>query len=162
MWDGECFKPVSAFWSRRADRQFVVGQKYQIEARQERNDAAHRAYFAAVREAFMNLPAEYADRFPNDEALRKFALIKAGYANERSIVCASTDEAKRMAAFIEPIDTLSIVVPLGDIVTVYTAKSQSYRAMDRKTFNESKERVLSVIAQMIGVTVEQLKGSEAA
>lgn len=110
----------------------------------------------------MNLPEELAMRFPTEEALRKYALIKAGFADERSIVCADHIEAERVAAFVRPADTYAVVTVAGNVVRMFTAKSQSYRSMDKATFAASKRAVLDVLAALIGVTPAQLSGNEAA
>lgn len=116
-----------------------------------RSKKSHDHYFVLVEEAWANLPEYEADRYPTSEHLRKAALIRAGYRDERSIVCASKAEAERVAAFIKPIDDYAIVIPREAVVTVYTAQSQSKKAMGAKAFQESKEAVLGVLAQMIGV-----------
>ncbi len=160
-WDGDAMIPLRRF-AKAANAYFVVGEDYLLEEVNERSGPAHRHYFAAVRECWQNLPEGMEDRYPNPEALRKFALIKAGYRDERSIVCASKAEAARVAAFVRPLDGLAIVVVSEAVVTVYTAKSQSMKAMGGKVFAESKEAVLRVLAAMIEVTPEALKVAEAA
>ena len=61
-----------------------------------------------------------------------------------------------MAALVKQMDEYAIAVVKGDVVRVYTAQSQSPRTMDKATFQASKEGVLGVVADMIGVSVEQL------
>jgi hypothetical protein len=53
-------------------------------------------------------------------------------------------------------DTYSVVAVRGPIVTVYTAKSQSVKAMGSKDFQASKDAVLALCADMISVEVAQL------
>lgn len=154
-WDGDAFVPAGAVWKQRANERFVVGERYVIEVKEVRSEASHRQYFAAIRAAFMNNDA-IADRFQNTEALRKYVLIKAGYRDERSIACASKAEAGRLAAFIKPMDDFAIVTVTGAVVTVYTAKSQSMRAMGKKEFQASKDAVLNVLADMIGTSKQAL------
>jgi hypothetical protein len=156
-WDGEAFFPASPFWAKAADKQFVVGEIYPIEVHQERSAKSHRHYFAAVAEAHANLPEYYLERFSSPEALRKFALIKAGYRDERSIVCASKAEAQRLAAFIRPMDDFCIVTVSEAVVVAYTAKSQSLRAMGKKDFQASKTAVLDIVSQLVGVTATELQ-----
>lgn len=161
-WDGEAMAPASQFWSRRADKQFVIGERYElIEADKPRSSNSHRHYFAAVKEAWANLPELMAERFPTPDHLRKYALIKAGFHNSNSIVAASAAEALRLAAFIKPMDDFALVTTAGAVVTVYTAKSQSYR-MGKEEFQRSKEAVLGILADMIGVTPKTLAKAEAA
>ena len=155
-WDGECFKPLSPQWARQADRHFAVGQTYRMEVREERSPQSHNHYFASISEAWENLPPALGERFATADHLRKYALIRAGYRDERSIVCGSKAEAQRVAAFIKPLDDYAVVVARDAVVVVFTAKSQSMRAMGKKAFAESKQKVLDVVAQMIGTSAGDL------
>lgn len=125
----------------------------------ERSSPSHRHYFACVHFAWMNLREEYADRFPTAEHLRKWALIKAGYRDERTFVGSSKAEARRLAAFVKPMDDYAVVTVIEQVVTVYTAKSQAVRAMGKRMFQESKTAVLDVLVQMIDATREQLEST---
>lgn len=158
-WSGEAMIPLRP---RAADRAYVIGQEYTLEAIEPRSSAQHKFYFASVAECWRNLPDYIADEFPDSETLRKKALIRCGYRDERSIVCASKAEAIRVAAFIAPMDRYAIVVQVNAVVRVWTARSQSVRAMGKKEFAESVEKVLAFCADLIGVTPDQLKNAEAA
>ena len=156
-WTGNAMIPLGPTWARRADVQWVVGEKYRIEIRQERSSESHAHFFAALNEAWKNLPEELTEQFPTVEHMRKRALIKAGFRDERSIVCASKAEAQRVAAFIRPLDEYAFVLVRDNVVIHLTAKSQSSRAMDKATFEESKRAVLDIVAKMVGVTTGQLE-----
>lgn len=153
-WDGESMVPQNG---RLADRHYVVGLSYRLAPYEDRSQRSHNHYFAAVKEAWENLPEDKAERFPTSEHLRKWALIRAGYRDERSIVAASKAEAQRMAAFVKPMDEYAVVVVSEAVVTVYTAKSQSLRAMGKKDFQASKDAVLDVLAAMVGVGAPALR-----
>lgn len=152
-WEGDSFVPMPGF-ARRCDAEFVVGQVYRLEVVEERSAASHAHYFACINEAWQSLPETLAHQFPTAEHLRKYALIKAGYADRREIVVSSKAEARRVAVFIGdlPEAEFAIVVPSDAVVTVWTARSQSVKAMGKKDFQDSKTKVLDVIAAMIGVT----------
>lgn len=152
-WTGEEMKPLRP---KLADEHFTIGERYILVEHNDRSEASHRHYFAAVRDGWMNLPENMAERFPTAEHLRKYALIKAGYADSQSIVCGSKAEAQRMASFVRPADEFSIVTVTEATVTRWTAKSQSMRAMGKKDFQASKDAVLEVIASMVGVKPSQL------
>lgn len=158
QWDGEHMVPRHA---RMADRRYVIGMDYLLAVIEERSTNSHRHYFASIHEAWLNLPEDIAERFPTEEHLRKYALIKCGFHDERSIVCASKAEAQRVAAFIQPMDTYALVIVSEAVVRVLTAKSQSGRAMDKKTFQESKTAVLDYLSELIGVERKQLEGNAA-
>jgi len=160
-WDGEALIPRKGF-ARRADAMFVIGQTYVMSEEQERSNASHRHYFVSVSEAWNSLPDHLAERFPTSEHLRKYCLVKAGFADHRQIVCASKAEAQRVAAFIKPMDEYSVVTVNDAVVTVFTPQSQSVRAMGAKTFQDSKQKVLDIIADMIGVTPATLAAQEEA
>jgi hypothetical protein len=144
---------------RLADRYFVVGQTYPLIVHEERSTASHSHYFAAVNEAWKNLPEDEAERFPTSEHLRKWALIKAKYADERSVVCSTKAEAQRVAAFVKPLDDYAVVIVSGATVSMFTAKSQSARAMDKAEFQKSKQDVLDIVAAMIQVTPKELSSN---
>lgn len=154
-WSGEAMEPLPRF-SRMCNRLFTVGELYRQETLEERSIASHNHYFSALNEAWRNLPEDQADRFPNVERLRKWCLIRAGYSDQRSIVCASKAEAQRVAAFTRPMDEFAIVIVSEAVVTVFTAQSQSMKAMGAKVFQESKQRVLDICAQLIGVEPDAL------
>ncbi len=141
---------------RLADKHFVVGMEYMLVPHEDRSMRSHRFYFASVNEAWKNLPEDMAERYPTADHLRKWALIKAGYRDERSIVAFSKAEALRIAAFIRPMDEYAVVVVREAVVRVYTAKSQSTRAMGKAEFGTSKEKVLDILSAMIGTTAATL------
>lgn len=149
-WDGDAMVPLARFHNA-ANAQFTVGEAYRMDAIEERSAASHNHYFAALHDRWMSLPEHYGDRFPSVDHLRKYALIKAGYRDERSIVAGSKAEAQRLAAFLKPMDDFAIVAVSEAVVTVYTAKSQSMRAMGKKVFQESKQAVLDTVDEMIGL-----------
>lgn len=149
-WDGEAMHPVRSF-ARLADEQFVIGQQYRLVSEAKRSQRSEAHYFAAIEDAWANLPERWAGRFPTAEHLRKWALIKAGYRDERSIVAASKAEAQRVAAFVKPMDEFAVVTVVETEVRVYTAKSQSRKAMGGPVFQKSKQDVLDVLAEMVGV-----------
>ena len=107
----------------------------------------------------MALIQHLAERWPTPEHLRKWLLIKAGYHDERSIVAASKAEAHRIATFVKPLDDYAIITVTEAVVTIYTAKSQSMRAMGKQEFGESKRKVLEMLSGMIGVSQEDLNAN---
>lgn len=155
-WDGEAMAPDNP---RFADKQYVVGGKYRLGVIEERSTNSHNHYFVSVTEAWRNLPEEYAERFPAVEHLRKWALIKVGYHDERSIVCASKAEAQRIGAFIHPMNDYSVIIVSEATVKVYTAKSQSLKAMGKKDFQDSKTAVLDLLSSMVGVSAADLSSN---
>src|SRR4051794_8892538 len=160
-WDGDAMVPVSQHWARRSDASYAIGEVYNLIAHEERSSVSHRHYFAEINEAWRNLPEHLAEAYPTPEALRKFALIKAGYADPHPFVCNSRAEALRLAAYLKPVDTYSVVTVKDAVVTRYTAQSQSQRAMGAKTFQASKQAVLEIVSEMVGVSAEVLRANAA-
>lgn len=154
-WGGDAMTPLSRF-AKVADKQFVVGERYRMKAVEERSLISHRHYFAQLHEDWLNLPEDISADFPTQEHLRKWALIKSGYANKRSVVCDSKSEALRVAGFVEPMDCYAVVTVEGSVVTVYTAQSQSIKSMGKEKFQKSKTDVLDFVSAMIGVKPSDL------
>lgn len=161
VWQGDGFTPLPRF-QKAADKQFVIGQQYRLEVSEERSTASHNHYFAAVTEAWKNLPHGSEDQFPTPEHLRKYALVKAGYCDTTTVVLSSRDNALRVAAICRRLDAYAIVIAIHNTVTVHTAKSQSHRSMNRAEFQASKSAVLEIVAAMVGTTpalIEQNAGA---
>jgi hypothetical protein len=156
-WDGEALRPASPYWGRLADEQFVIGAVHMVEEHPERSDNTHRHYFATINEAWKNLPEDLAQEFPTAEALRKKALVKAGFHDQQTFVASSKAEAIRLAAFMRPIDEFAVISVDGCAVVRLTPKSQNYRAMGRAEFQRSKEAVLAIVADMIGAPVAEIE-----
>jgi hypothetical protein len=148
-------KPLERF-NGLCDRQYVVGVEYRLAVEEDRSMAQHRRYFACIREAWRNLPENIASSFTSPEALRKWVLIKLGYANEQAIVCDSISDTIRFKHYLDQKRDDSIVVRKGRVVVIYTAISQSVRHMDKAKFKETSDAVLDYIAGMIGTSVADL------
>lgn len=153
-WDGEAMRPLARF-AKRCDQEFVVGECYAVSVEHERSQASHRQYFAALNDAWLNLP-ETDERFPTSEHLRKWALIQCGFCDERSAVFQSAEDARKAAALIAPADDYAVVVHSGPVVKVYTAKSQSVRAMGKDDFQKSKQAVLELVSNLSGTGAADL------
>lgn len=156
------FRVMSNYWASRADKDFVVGEVYKMAEHHDRSEATHNHYFAAVKNGFDNLPDHVKGEYPTVEHLRKKALIRCGYRDERDIVLSSMAEAERVAAFMKPMDDYAIVVPCNCVVRVWTAKSQKKSAMDAREFQKSKSDVLDFIDDLLGVERGSTAKSEAA
>ncbi len=120
-------------------------------SREDRSGQSHNHYFARIAELFDSLPESMAGQFLTSEHLRKYALIKSGYADEQFTSFSSEFDATRAAVMLRNVDDCSIVDVKGRVVRRYTAKSQTYKAMGRKDFQRSKEAVLGYIESLVGV-----------
>ena len=164
FWDGEVFRPNPSF-AKYCDREYVVGEIYPMLPVEERSQASHNHYFAALAEGFNNLSEENANRFPSVEHLRHWALVQCGFATETNFVLANSKEARKLAADIRKRDPYAVIVMSKDdrladrsssVVKVFDAESQSVAAMKRERFEQSKRDVLDLVAAMARTTPAQL------
>jgi hypothetical protein len=154
VFDGKAMVPEQ-LWQ--ATRQYEVGKKYLLgDFDEDRSDASHRHYFAAIRKAWQNLPEDKAIRYPTPEHLRKWALIKSGYVVEHTHVCETETGAIALAAFCAKADESAVIIIRGNVVTTAVAESQSLKAMKKERFQKSKQDVIDFCANMIGVDPKTL------
>src|SRR5215831_6149466 len=118
---------------------------------ENRSKESHRHFFGRLHEYWQNLPEHLGDRFPTEESLRHWALIKAGYRNETHIVADSKREVSRIALLADQMNPYSVVLIDGLSVSIFTAKSQTRKAMLKQEFEQSKADVLRVCAELCGV-----------
>jgi hypothetical protein len=157
-WHEGAMVPLHRF-ARMAHQQYEPDQTYFLGEVEERSKRSHDHFFATVDEVFDNLPDEFADRWAAPDELRYWALIKTGFHHRSEFVCASKAEAPRLAAFLRQIEGYAIVVVRDAVVTRYVAKSQSKKAMGAADFQDSKAKVLDILAELIGVPPEQLSSA---
>lgn len=155
VWDGTSMVPLPKF-ERKCNEQFVVGYKYLLEEIHERSVKSHNHAFGWLTESWRQLPEEYIDLYPSPEHLRKRALIAAGYYNETIVDAGTKEGAFQFAATLRARDDFAMVSVSDTIVVIRDAKSQSRRSMKKKEFQESKTKIMDIIADLIGVTPEQL------
>lgn len=156
QWDGEAMVPAGKHWARQADEHFVVGQRYRLVEENEQSDRSRNHEFAWLHEAWQSLPDTMLDQFPSSEHLRKFGLISKGHCTMVQHPCTTTAEAERLAAILRPYDAYAIVRQRGPVVTVYTAVSQSRRAMGAAMFQKSKSDLMEYVGDLLGVDPETL------
>jgi hypothetical protein len=154
-WDGDVMRPLPRF-AKACDEQFVVHERYKMEVVEDASAATRGHYFASLNEAWRNLPESIAAEYPSPEALRKRALIQAGYYDEEIIDCENNEAALRVAAALRGREEFAITFVRGQFAIIRTAKSQSPRAMDKATFQASKQAVLEVVSSLIETTTKQL------
>jgi len=155
-WTGEAMEPLPRFHNQ-VNADFVIGQVYRLVEVEDRSAKSHRHQFAWISEAWANLPDSIADEYPTSEHLRKRALILAGWFVETIIDAGSNAAALRVAAHLRHKDEFAYVAVRGSFVIERVAKSQAHVAMDPKAFAASKQRVLEIISEMIGVAPETLQ-----
>ena len=153
--DAMTMPPRPAFLAE-ARRQFVDGGIYRLGEIEQRSDVSHSHQFAWLREAWRNLPEHYAQEFASPDALRRYALIKAGFYNETILDVGSNAVAIRVAQAMRALDSFSYIAVRDCFVIRREAKSQKKSEMDREEFQASKTAIMEIISAMIEVTPGQL------
>ncbi len=155
-WTGEAMEPITHH-TRAANERFIVGMRYTMEEVQHASDRSRGHYFAALREAWQNLPDHLVPEFPSVDHLRKRALIETGHYLERRLVTASAQEARKLLTFLAPTDEFAVYSINGGVVIERKARSQKRKAMGSATFQQSKDDVLAWCAKLIGVKQSDLE-----
>lgn len=145
-----------------ADKYFAEGEVYTLEEHHARSINSHNHYFASLHDVWLNLPEAMSADYPSEDHLRKKLLIRAGYCDEQQIVFATENDALKAAGLVLARDDYCIADVSERTLTIWTAKSQSMRAMGKQVFQESKTKVLELAASLIGTTPEILATQHAA
>ncbi len=114
-------------------------------------DPMRRRFFAIVRDIHRNLSGDVLRRFPSSEALRKHALIAVGWCDVMTVLAGSKKAAPGIAAALQSKDRYCIIDINGDVLTMYTARSMSRRALLKKQFHEVAEKALHWIEDQTGI-----------
>lgn len=154
-WTGEAMEPLPGL-AAYADSIYVIGERYRLIEEAERSTKSHNHEFAWLNTAFKTLPETVAHNFPTKDHLRKRALIEGGFFHEEIIDAGSAAAAERVAASFRRRDDFLLVIVRGPVVVIREAKSQNHRSMGHEEFQASKTAVMEIVANMIGVTPQQL------
>lgn len=156
VWNGQVMTPLPRF-QRLCDAQFAVHEEYPLIPLEERSQASHNHYFAALTEAYMNLAEEYAQEFDSVEHLRAWCLCKAGFCTQTRYVLNTAEDARQMREALKEQSKSTIVKVAGNVCTVFAPLSQSRPAMKKEPFEASKHEVLAIAASMARTTPAELK-----
>jgi hypothetical protein len=113
-----------------ADKQFADGDEFPLIKLQPRDMRSHNAYFACVGDAFDNLPEKIAARFATSEHLRKWALIRTNWCDEKEFSFhgrGAEVQARRLSAFIRTEDEYAEV----NVARVDGGEDNREQALDR-------------------------------
>jgi hypothetical protein len=160
-WNGAMMVPMRPEAARQV---YELGRKYWLDEVTERSWVSHRHEFAFIAQAWDNLPEGVMDLYPSPEHLRKAALIATGWLRETIIETGSRPAAARVAAFARGEDEFAHIVVRGRTVIVRKARSQRTHGLDRmnrKEFEASKQEILGWIANLVGVSADDLKAAAA-
>lgn len=139
-----------------ADRTFTIGAVYWlVEAKLvEASDASRRHLFAVLHKAWQSLPEDLKETYPTMDSLRKRALIQGGFYDEVIIEVGDAATAGRMVTSLRRQNDMSHVRIQDGAVFQRTAKS--IKDMDKDMFERAKQSCFEIIAELIGVTVDEL------
>ena len=161
-WADGVLRPLgrpSADWCRRLNS----GEVVVLDVRRSRSERTHRHQFAEIEEAWRNLPEDQQD-LPwavSPETFRKHLLIVTGFADVQTVVTTSKAEAGRIAALLSHLANqahgYAITDVRGNVITLRTPHSQSYRAMGHERFQQSKTAILEAAAAVLGVEPASLR-----
>lgn len=152
-WDGHVMVPMRL---RAAERAYVVDRVYwMVETKDNKlGSPSWRHMWAVLGKAWDSLPEDLHGEYPDADALRKRALISAGYFDEVAIEVGDAATAGRMVTSLRRQNSFSHVRIQDGVVYQRTAKSQ--KEMDPETFEQSKSGIFEIIADSLGVTVDEL------
>jgi hypothetical protein len=149
-WDGEHFIPARRH-AKELAASMVVGEWYYLDVAEKRSMAEHRFYFASLKDIWSSLPEVIGERFPTVASFRKAGLIACGFCHKAEIVCANNQQALKLAATLARMDDYAVAEVRDRVAAIWTADSQSLKAMGNDRFKASKQAVLEWAAAQIGV-----------
>lgn len=135
-----------------AAMQYEEGQEYLLAPHEARSMASHGHYFATIHEYYVNLPETIMARWPSSEHFRKWCLCETGWYSEKEFEMADEKKAESLAHFIRTEDEFARIFVRAARVLVHLPLSQSLRAMGKTDFEASKQDVLALAAQFVGVS----------
>lgn len=153
QWSGSAMEPMRP---KAADKVFVVGKIYWMtEAKSlEPSTKSFRHLWAVLQSAWASLPEDLREAYPDVDSLRQRALIQAGFYVESIFDVGSAASAGALATSLRRINAFSHVMIRGGVVYQRTAKSM--KDMEAEEFQRAKDGVFGVVADLLGVTVDEL------
>lgn len=125
-------------------------------AERQRSQASHNHAFAAIKDCFDSLPASHAQApyAASADAFRKHGLIATGHCDVDTLAMPTPDAAKQAAPIIAKLARkahgYALTVVRGQLIVCSTPHSQSYRAMGKVMFEQSKADVLNWAMGILG------------
>lgn len=141
---------------RLCDELYAVHQEYPLQVLENRNMSSHNHYFAALAEGHANLAEEFDNKYPTSEHLRAWALVEAGFYDERTYELDTPADARKLAILLRTKEPFSRITVTGSKVIEKAPKSQATNAMKKQEFEDSKAAVLAIVAAMARTTPAQL------
>lgn len=162
VYTGQALEPDGNFPAAALADRLGEGEVVFVDLDPQRSAKNHKHQFAFIRTAWMNLPEEMKDApfAKSPDSLRKHALICCGFCHTDMIALGDNERADRMAEFLrrgdERQEIYTITEVSGPVIYRHIAESQTLKKMGGTRFKESKQAILDFLADMIGVTSEEL------
>ncbi len=124
----------------------------------QRTTASHNHQFAEIHDLWQNLTIDHAHApyAASADAFRKHGLIETGFCDVDTVAFETPEQAQAAAPFIASLAReaygYAVTVARGPLVVCSTPHSQSYKAMGKERFHESKQAVLDWGYALLGVT----------
>lgn len=139
------------------DELYAVHEEYPLVVLRARNMNQHRAYFAALHDAFDNLDERYDGVFPSEDHLREWALCQTEFCTVTHEVYETRKDAIQAAKALRKLAPYAVISVVDSTLVTKHALSQSVRAMGKEDFEASCKAVLDVVAGMARMTSAQLR-----
>jgi hypothetical protein len=149
QWKAGAWHPMP-YARKQAEHDFGEGEIARLERCEERSSPSHRQFFAYVNEVYENLPEAYEGRWPTADDMRRWLLTWSKFCTRQEFACASHAEAERW--FRNLAGKYHRIELEGNTVIGYTAHSQDYATMGRRTFQESRDAVEAACARILGIS----------
>lgn len=162
VWTGQALEPDGNYAMHQLHDRLGAGEVINVDLDPDRSAKSHKHQFAFVRTAWQNLPEtlKNAPFAKNADTLRKHALIATGFCDTEMVPVGCPRRADRVAASMSRLAArlhgYSVTSIEGPVVYCHTPHSQSQRTMGAKAFQESKQAILEWLAQLLGVSPDQL------
>jgi len=152
VWKDGAFHPKPE-QAHRAGQIFREGQDYFLTVSVAHRAKARNMYHARIRELWHSLSEDDEKKFPSPSALRQFALISTGWWTLEEVRMPSPEAAERFAAYVQGLGQLKATEIDGNMVRVFTARSQSGPGMpDDDDWKRSIDDVIAFLEERLGVT----------
>jgi hypothetical protein len=145
-----------------ATRSKVVGQSCPAchqKLRKPRSYQAHKRYFAMIKAVHFHWPENHPRMFANEEALRKWAQMKAGHYTSKSIDLYGIPALKArliVEAALEAASPYSEARVLGKSLVIFSPKSVNYDTLGHAEFTALSADVEEIIRQETGLDPERV------
>lgn len=123
----------------------------------QRSQQSHNHQFAEIHDCFDNLPMSHAGApyAASAEAFRKHGLCVTGHCDVETYSFASHEDAKteapKIARLARKAHGYALIIARGELVICTVPHSQSFKAMGRERFHQSKRDVLDWAHALLGV-----------